>query len=319
MDRPPPSLVVYTDFSSAARAVLEFLRRRLGYSIWLVTRREHGDWIVLQAYGTGYSLHVGSVRRWGDTLCAKMVEGAGPRVAPATAAVPVYATASLGDGMPIGAYIGAPIVRENGEVFGTLCALDPVAQPESGEKETALVELCATLLSSILWRDLRLIDQAHAVERLDQEMQTDPITLLLVRDTWERMLKAEECRCARYGHTASIFSLDLDGTTRVNETHGRSAGDEYLRRAARSLSDSLRGPDLLARTGADEFSVLALECDSSSAAMLARRLLSSLKKHNVSASLGFSTRDAGSGGLERAWRDAEQLMHRSKSLRRPRD
>lgn len=315
----PTPLVVYTDFSGAARAVLEFLRRRLGHSIWLVTRRERGDWIVLQAYGTGYSLHVGSVRRWGDTLCAKMIDGAGPRIAPSTAAVPAYATATLGDGMPIGAYIGAPLVRENGDVFGTLCALDPAAQPEDGEKDTALVELCASLLSSILWRDLRLIDQARAVERIDQEAQTDPVTLLLTRETWERTLRVEESRCARYGHTASVFSLDLDGTKRLNEVHGRSAGDEYLRRAARSLAESLRGPDILARTGEDEFSVLAIECDSSSAAMLARRLLSSLKKHNVSASLGFSTRDPGSGGLERAWRDAEQLMCRSKSLRRPRD
>ncbi len=319
MDFPSSNPAVYTDFASAARAVLEFLRQRLGHSLWLVTRRESGDWIVLQAYGTGYSLHVGSVRRWSDTLCATMTEGLGPRIAPCTADVPAFATATLGDGTPIGSYIGVPLVRENGDVFGTLCALDPEPQPPELVTEVPLVEMCGSLLSSILWRDLRAIEHARQTERFDQDLKIDSVTQLLSRESWEKVLNAEETRCARYGHTASIFSLDLDGTTRLNETSGRSAGDEYLLRAARSLSGSLRGPDVVARTGDDEFSVLAIECDASSAAMLARRLLSSLKKQNVSASLGFSTRDPGSGGLERAWRDAEQLMRRSKSLRRPRD
>jgi diguanylate cyclase (GGDEF)-like protein len=246
-----------------------------------------------------------------------MADGLGPRLAPCTTDVPAYATTTLGDGVPIGSYVGVPILRENGDIFGTLCALDPEPQPPEIARETALVELCANLLSSILWRDLKAIEQARHAERFDQDLQVDPVTEVLTRASWEAALESEESRCARYGHTASIFCLDLDGTRRVNESDGREAGDEYLLRAARSLAGSLRGPDLVARTGDDEFSVLAIECDASSAAMLARRLLSSLKKQNVSASLGFSTRDPGSGGLDRAWREAEQLMKRSKSLRRP--
>jgi diguanylate cyclase (GGDEF)-like protein len=50
--------------------------------------------------------------------------------------------------------------------------------------------------------------------------------------------------------------LDLDGFKEVNDRHGHAAGDRVLQELAASWSETLRGTDVLARFGGDEFTLL---------------------------------------------------------------
>ena len=61
--RMPMNEPVFLNFESAARAVLSFLHRRVGFNLWMVTRTEGEDWIVLQAEDHGY----GVTTRYGHT------------------------------------------------------------------------------------------------------------------------------------------------------------------------------------------------------------------------------------------------------------
>lgn len=65
----------FNDFDSAGRAVLAFLRRRLGFDLWMITRKEGDDWILLQTEAHGYGVPVGTVFPWADTFCSEMVKG----------------------------------------------------------------------------------------------------------------------------------------------------------------------------------------------------------------------------------------------------
>jgi len=91
------------DFASAARAVISFLHRRLGFGLWMVTRTEGDDWIVLQSEDHGYQVAPGKVFRWADSFCAEMVQGHGPRIAPDSQRVRAYAAAPIGRQVEIGA------------------------------------------------------------------------------------------------------------------------------------------------------------------------------------------------------------------------
>lgn len=109
MDEP-----VVLNFQTAARSVLAFLHRRLGFDLWMVTRTEGEDWIVLQAEDHGYNVTDGTVFRWADSFCSQMVKALGPRIAARSDDIPAYASARIGQQVKIGAYVGVPLRRADG-------------------------------------------------------------------------------------------------------------------------------------------------------------------------------------------------------------
>lgn len=302
------------DFESAARAVLAFLHRRLGFDLWMVTRTEGDDWIVLHSEDHGYNVAPGQVFRWADSFCSRMVRGEGPRIAPDSALVPAYEAAPIGAQVPIGAYIGAPLHSEDGSLFGTLCAIDPDRQPDAIANEQELVELLAALLSSLLQAELKADEAARRSERLEVEANTDTLTGLYNRRAWDRLLAREEDRCRRYGHPAHVLAIDLDGLKRVNDTRGHAAGDELIVRAAAALREAAREVDVVARIGGDEFAILAIECDANGAQALMQRVRAALAAANVSASIGLAPRGH-ADGLEAAKTLADRLMYQEKHSR----
>jgi diguanylate cyclase (GGDEF)-like protein len=75
----------------------------------------------------------------------------------------------------------------------------------------------------------------------------------LILDRAERMLG----RARRDGTRAAALMIDLDNFKSVNETLGRSAGDELLRLVAQRLDVVVPDTDSLGRLGSDEFIVIA--------------------------------------------------------------
>ncbi|HEY4625017.1 MAG TPA: EAL domain-containing protein, partial [Blastococcus sp.] len=74
------------------------------------------------------------------------------------------------------------------------------------------------------------------------------------------------------GPSAALLVLDLDGFKTVNDSLGHQLGDRLLRQVGERLTKQLRPGDAVGRLGADQFVVLARECDQAEAATLAFRL-----------------------------------------------
>ena len=302
----------FTDFDEAARAALKFLHKRLGFDLWMITRTQGEDWIVLQTEDQRYGIQDGTVFQWADTFCSRMVEGLGPRVAPRSQEVPAYASAPIGKRLDIQAYIGVPLTGAGGALFGTLCAIDSSPQPESLIGEQSLVELVGALLSSLLRTEMQLMDEVRRAERAQADALTDSLTGLYNRRGWARLIEAEENRCRRYGHNACVVAVDLDNLKAVNDSQGHFAGDELIARAGRVLALVARSQDIAARVGGDEFLLLAVECDRAGAATLADRLRADFAFAGVNASIGYALRDP-ARGLKDAWDQADKAMYLEKS------
>jgi diguanylate cyclase (GGDEF)-like protein len=313
MHMPP---VLPPDFERAGHAVLEFLHRRFGFGLWMVTRVQGDDFIVLQSEGDGYGVSPGTVIRWADSFCSEMVKGNGPRIAPNSEVVPAYTAAPVGRQVSIKAYIGVPLAHADGRLFGTLCAIDPERQPDAIVEQQDLIELLASMLSAILDAELKLSEAIRRTEHLALEALVDPLTSLLNRRAWDRLLAQEEERCRRYGHTATVFVVDLDHLKEINDTAGHAAGDALLVRAASALQEVVRDIDVVARLGGDEFGLIAVECDAAGAELLLRRLREALDERQVRASVGLAVREATSG-LARAWEQADRLMYAQKRTQWP--
>lgn len=123
----------------------------------------------------------------------------------------------------------------------------------------SIVELLAWLVILALRAD-RLRQQATVARRENQRLlaiaQTDALTGLLNRRGLEQSLAAlmPEVSDERM---AAVYMIDLDGFKAVNDRHGHHAGDELLVQVAARLKRVLRANDLVARTGGDEFIVVA--------------------------------------------------------------
>lgn len=301
----------FHDFESAAHAVLAYLHKRFGFGLWMVTRTEGEEWVVLQAEDHGYDVSPGTVFLWADTFCSEMVKGHGPHIAPDSDRVPAYAAAPIGQQVPIKAYMGFPLTKADGSLFGTLCAIDPARQPDAIVEGQEQIELLAGLLSTLLRTELKVQEAARRSERLELEAHSDALTGLANRRAWDELLAKEEERCRRYGHPAAVLTLDLDELKRVNDKAGHAAGDALIMLAGQALSVAARGIDLVARLGGDEFGVLAVECDQAGAQALLVRTRKALEERMVKASVGVAVRTHYSG-LKGAWEAADQSMYADK-------
>jgi diguanylate cyclase (GGDEF)-like protein/PAS domain S-box-containing protein len=103
---------------------------------------------------------------------------------------------------------------------------------------------------------LDITDRKHSEAELRYLADHDALTGLWNRRRFEEELHAELARGKRYGHTAVLLLIDLDGFKQINDTHGHKAGDEALRHAARAMNSRVRSTDFVGRLGGDEFGVL---------------------------------------------------------------
>ena len=136
--------------------------------------------------------------------------------------------------------------RADGALFYNELALSPVAGPDG-----TVVHYIAVA------RDIS--DRIALEDRLRQLASTDPLTGLLNRRRFEALVEREVHRAHRYRRPLVMLSFDLDRFKLVNDRHGHGCGDRVLVAFARCLVAGLRGEDVCARVGGEEFAALLPE------------------------------------------------------------
>ncbi len=137
----------------------------------------------------------------------------------------------------------------------------------------ALVDV--SLIVVIVYLRERLEGSAAEMRALAQR---DPLTDVGNYRVLHEHLHSELNRHRHRQRPLSVLLIDLDRFKQVNERLGHAAGDDVLRRVARTLSDTVGERDTVARQGGDEFAVLAPDTDADGAAMLAGRLRQRLRR-----------------------------------------
>ena len=135
-------------------------------------------------------------------------------------------------------------------------------------------------------------------ELLKTLFEFDPLTDILNRQAFIRILRGEYARLFRTAESCCICMIDLDDFKAVNDTYGHQAGDKVLRIGARLFSRKLRPYDSICRYGGEEFLICLPNTTLKTAEKIMNRLrggLASLRieldtgeKLNVTASFGIA-------------------------------
>ncbi|MDX1433024.1 MAG: EAL domain-containing protein, partial [Gammaproteobacteria bacterium] len=131
----------------------------------------------------------------------------------------------------------------------------------------------------------------------------DPLTGLINRREFENRLATARANAAGGRRRHAICYLDLDHLDMVNDTCGHRAGDAVLRQVAARLQTLVRGTDVLARMGGDQFAALLTDCAPENALTVAENLREAVRGlrfpwedhvFEVSTSIGVAALDSAS-------------------------
>ncbi len=198
----------YPDFSAAVEATLARLSGRIRMQTWMMTRREGEDWIILGSTNADSDAQDDRLLVWSDSICSRMVDG-GPSIVPDVQQVPDYASAPIVEKLNIGSYIGLPICNGDGELFGTLCAIDPEVRGEDLRAHADFIQHEARLLATILQMDRKAMQLQGELEILVSRKLMDPVTGLFNRAVFEKLLEGEDARSLRFADPVGFLLVRL--------------------------------------------------------------------------------------------------------------
>jgi diguanylate cyclase (GGDEF)-like protein len=105
----------------------------------------------------------------------------------------------------------------------------------------------------------------------------DPLTGFFNHRYLHERLGEEILRAQRSGAPLAVLMIDLDDFKAVNDTLGHLFGDEVLRWAAEQIRAVLRGSDVAARYGGDEFAVVLPDTPAAGAREVGERIVATLR------------------------------------------
>ncbi|HBA90024.1 MAG TPA: GGDEF-domain containing protein [Geobacter sp.] len=159
-------------------------------------------------------------------------------------------------------------------LFDRLLASRPELRPLAS---TALEALGVVAMAVIIYLLAAKIQARHqASERAIREYAArDGLTGLYNRQAFDDLLLQSIEWAKRRRETLALLFLDLDRFKAINDRRGHFAGDAVLVETARRLGDcALRGEDIVARVGGDEFAILLRQPDMPEGpTVVARRVL----------------------------------------------
>ena len=122
-------------------------------------------------------------------------------------------------------------------------------------------------------------------------------------------------RARRYHRPFTIAYIDLDNFKAVNDSLGHTTGDTVLQATVKTAKTHLRGSDVVARVGGDEFVLLLPETNQEAAQTIVNKihesLLAEMKKHAwpITFSVGVLTCLAAPSSIDELIRRSDQLMY----------
>ena len=159
------------------------------------------------------------------------------------------------------------------------------------------------LVVALLGAGCDLFLRSGALRRERAHARTDDLTRLENQRAFYELAGREFERARRYGHPFTLAYFEIDDFRELSEQFPRQVGDEILRLVADAARHAVRGSDVLARLGADQFALLLPEAGPEAASAVVKKLQHALHEMSEGTALPLTV----SGGVVTCLQPAESL------------
>ncbi len=148
---------------------------------------------------------------------------------------------------------GQSLIRDCGTALGTFVNDEPVSEQnlEAGDRIRVGNHLFKFLSADRF--------ESQYCEAVYEMMTVDGLTGSHNRRYFEDAFARELLRALRHWRPIALLLFDIDNFRRANDQLGRLAGDEILRTFSSRVSARIRGEDLFARIGGEQFALAITE------------------------------------------------------------
>ncbi len=124
---------------------------------------------------------------------------------------------------------------------------------------------------------------ANVNRHFDMERQavTDDLTGLATHGRFQDLLSEEMVEVRRYHYQVGLIMVDIDDFKSINDLYGHQQGDLVLRNAAQVLLQNSRDPDVAARYGGEEMSLILPHTGLEGTYAIAERIRQSIEAMEV--------------------------------------
>ncbi|TVQ31469.1 MAG: diguanylate cyclase, partial [Wenzhouxiangella sp.] len=180
------------------------------------------------------------------------------------------------------------------------------------------IGLLLVALILLLYGRYRL--RVRANRELHRAANTDTLTGLANRREVSRQIEAGIEHNRQSGEPFALILADIDDFKPINDRLGHTAGDAVLVHLARILTETVRGRDVVARWGGEEFLLYLPSTELMAARKVAQNLSDAVKRmpleidgEQIALTLTFGVTEFGAGDTaESAIAAADQAMYRGK-------
>jgi diguanylate cyclase (GGDEF)-like protein len=122
--------------------------------------------------------------------------------------------------------------------------------------------------------------------KIEKLSVTDSLTDIFNRRAFVEKVTSSMKLALRNGSTFSILLMDIDFFKKINDTYGHLVGDEILKYFVKSVSSEIRGTDIFARFGGEEFIIMLPDTNEEGAVALAQKIREHVDNNPYKASDG---------------------------------
>jgi diguanylate cyclase (GGDEF)-like protein len=137
------------------------------------------------------------------------------------------------------------------------------------------------LLRSLAVRATLALANVNLHIDVQRQAVTDDLTGLASHGHFQELLGAEMIEVRRYRYPVGLIMLDIDDFKSINDLYGHPQGDVVLRHVAAAVRENSRDPDVAARYGGEELTLILPHTDLEGTYAIGERIRESIESMEV--------------------------------------